>query len=322
MTSVQNLTAAEQGELDSHIAVLAKSKNRTGNNLSAGTLVGYINKLRQIYADLKEDMFDPYEFDIWVIEKRYAPGTVIQYIDIVCKIAQAKCADTVDDLQAMRELYCGLYNHKENYDNQWRFKDVMLGKFANMSYHELLRKVLKQAESELAESTYPKAQDNRIRIILICLMLTVNAPMRGDYRNIVIKDRMETVPEKTPYYHDGWVYTPPGSRLKDSDGRKDSPEKIDMREAQELIETCIASHESHYLLGIAYNSSSFSRLLREQTKRTKGVETGLGIRFFRTKYSIENDAVTEKAHKILSVMGHTGKTHRRDYTGAARNEGE
>jgi len=73
-------------------------------------------------------------------------------------------------------------------------KTPMLAKFANISYHDLLRKVLNQAEA-------------------------------------VIKNRMEVVPPKTPFYDDGWIHTPRGSRLKDS------PEKIDMRGAQELIET-------------------------------------------------------------------------------------
>lgn len=170
------------------------------------------------------------------MDNGYAPGTFVQYIDIVCKVATVMCPDSVEELEALRVLYSSINNDKENDDRRWRYKDGLLAKYANVTYAVMLRKIINQAESELAESNYPRAQDNRIRIILICLMLSVNAPMRGDYRNIVIKNRMETVPPKTPFYDDGWIYTPPGSRLKDSNGLKDSPTKIDMRGAQELIE--------------------------------------------------------------------------------------
>jgi len=65
----------------------------------------------------------------------------------------------VEELEALLVLYSSINNDKENDERRWRYKDGLLAKFANVTYADMLRSIINQAESELAESNYPRAQD-------------------------------------------------------------------------------------------------------------------------------------------------------------------
>lgn len=177
----------------------------------------------------------------------------------------------------------------------------MLIKYRSVPYKELLLSL--SIGAELDGEHFIRKQAS-----VAFALIATNEPLRTDYRKIVIADRCNPLPAKTPYYRDGKVYFPDGSRVKTGRG---SP-TLDVGESRELIDAFIGQHRSQFLLGSDTAENTFAHLLLDESERQLGDK--LGIRFFRTKFAAEHRAQTRAVNRQMQVMDHDMSTHDTFYT--------
>lgn len=287
---------------------------REGLTLGPSSVKQYTASFMAVYRDIGEDIFVAgllKEFLEETCPNLKTRRSSITAVNHIVKQAAGFSDEIKRDMQALCAKICDKCNSKDTIMASWIEKMPLLVKYRTIPYKELLLSLAAGAEQRSNGAEFVRLQAS-----VAFALIAANEPLRTDYRNIVIADRCNPLPPKTPYYQDGKVYFPDGSRVKTGRG---SP-TLDVGESRGLIEEFISRHPTIYLLGNHMEANTFSHLLLDESERQTGDK--LGIRFFRAKYGAEHRKRTRAAHKQCEVMDHSLSTDVTFYAPPVEFDGE
>lgn len=284
--------------------ILVAKGGRKALALKPSTVTTYTSSFMKAYKVIGDIVFDAEELEEYLEETYPNPFTrrgVIVSVNHFMKLAGGFDDDTKSEMQALLTRICAECNSPDTVATSWARKMPLLIKYRAIPYKELLL--------SLAGGAEPGDRDAiREQACVLFALIGSNPPLRSDYRKIVIADRCDPLPKRTPYYRDGKIYFPPGSRIKTGSG---SP-TMDVGECRPLIDDFISRHNSQYLLGEWLDPNTFAHRLLDESERQLGDK--LGIRFFRAKYASDHRRRMRAANNHLQVLGHSMATEDKFYT--------
>ena len=292
--------------------IIIQSGPKKGGKFKPKTVERYVGAFMTVFDSIGDCAFDAELLEEYLeeIENVCTRRTYVNAVNHYVRNSDFS-EDEKAEMQLLNDMICKACNDAK----KWGTGKLGLQiKYRAVPFKDLLM--------SLAEGARKKADDGTgdysfilERVRLAFTLIAMNPPLRTDYCNIILKDRVESIPPKTPYYHDGKLYFPEGSRIKTGNA---SP-TLDIGECRGLIEDFVAHHPSQYLFGSMTNNA-FSRMLLEESFDQLGVS--LGIRFFRTKYSTDKRKRTRAANQQFQVMDHSMATDVGSYALPVEFEGE